>query len=300
MTALTNFVVQKGSVVGTAGRRETGWHGFGLALGAVLIVIGAFAVPVFILIQRSFTDPDLGFGNYQALLADGVSVPIIFRTITIAMVVTIVTFALSYPYAYVMTLVGPRIRALMMALALLPFWTSLMARTFAWVVLLQESGPLNALLTAIGIPTLQLLGTAAGVTVAMTQVLLPFMVLPVYATLSGIDRKLLSAAQGLGAHPAIAFMRVYFPLSLPGVVAGATMVFVLSLGFYITPAMLGSPREAVAAQLIATQINVLQFKEAATLAIALLVIAAISLLIMALVVKILNRPQQLRGGSSGN
>lgn len=300
MSALTSFVVQKGGGGSATGRRKNGWRGFGLALGAVVLVGGAFAIPVIILMQRSFTDPELGFGNYEALLTDGVSIPVIMRTITVALVVTVVTFLLSYPYAYVMTLVGPRTRGLMMALALLPFWTSLMARTFAWVVLLQESGPVNALLTAIGMPSFSLLGTAAGVTVAMTQVLLPFMVLPMYATLSGIDRKLLSAAQGLGARPATAFIRVYFPLSLPGVVAGATMVFVLSLGFYITPAMLGSPREAVAAQLIATQINVLQFKEAATLAIALLVVAAVSLLIMALVVKALNRPRQLGGVSNGN
>lgn len=299
MSALTALVAQKGGVAGTHDRTN-GWRGFGLALGAVVLVAGAFAIPVIILMQRSFTDPELGFGNYQALLTDGVSIPIILRTISVAVVVTVVTLLLSYPYAYVMTLVSPRTRAVMMALALLPFWTSLMARTFAWVILLQESGPINSLLTAIGMPTFSLLGTAAGVTVAMTQVLLPFMVLPMYATLSGIDRKLLSAAQGLGARPAIAFLRVYLPLSLPGVVAGATMVFVLSLGFYITPAMLGSPREAVAAQLIATQINVLQFKEAATLAIALLVVAAVSLLVMALVVKMLNRPRQLGGSSNGN
>lgn len=300
MTALTRFVVQGVSAGGADGRRRDGWRGVALVIGAVALIIVAFAVPVIILTQRSFTDPELGLGNYAALLADGVSITVIMRTITVALVVTVVTLALSYPYAYVMTLVGPRMRAVMMALALLPFWTSLMARTFAWVILLQESGPVNALLAAIGIPGFSLMGTAAGVTVAMTQVLLPFMVLPVYATLSGIDRKLLSAAQGLGARPVKAFLRVYLPLSLPGVVAGATMVFVLSLGFYITPAMLGSPREAVAAQLIATQINVLQFKEAATLAIALLVVAAVSLVLMAIVVKVLNRPRQLEVGSDEN
>jgi putative spermidine/putrescine transport system permease protein len=127
----------------------------------------------------------------------------------------------------------------------------------------------------------KLLGTATGVTLAMTQVLLPFMTLPLYATLRGIDRRLLDAALGLGARPVVAFVKVYLPLSLPGLVAGAAMVYILSLGFYVTPALVGSPGQSMMSQLIATRVQeLLQFGGAGALSAVMLVVTLVLLAVV--------------------
>jgi putative spermidine/putrescine transport system permease protein len=173
-----------------------------------------------------------------------------------------------------------------MALVLLPFWTSLMARTFAWLVLLQDTGVVNSLLSGVGIGPLSLIRNTTGVTIGMTQVLLPFMVLPLYSTMSKIDSRLMTAAVSLGAPMRVAFRRVYLPLSMPGVVAGLTLVFIMSLGFYITPQILGSPQQAMISQLIATKIDrLLDFGAAGALSAVLIVITLVLLALMSRVVK---------------
>lgn len=241
---------------------------------ALILIVGIFLYPLALLIWRSFSEPTLGLQTYTAVLGDDVTLTILLRTLRMSVTVTAVTLLLGYPYAYVMTLVGSRARAIMLGLVLLPFWTSLMARTFAWVVLLQEGGPLSQLLHALHVETTELKGTAAGVTIGMAQVLLPFMVLPLYSTMKGIDRNLVAAAQSMGARSATAFRLVYFPLSLPGVVAGMTLVLVLALGFYITPVLLGSPQQAMISQLIAQKVNpLLDFPAAGALSLILLALA---------------------------
>ena len=190
------------------------------------------------LLWLSVTTPEPGLGNYTALVADDVTTTIVLRTLLMAAVVTVVCVVVAYPYAYLMTIVSGRWRGVLLAVVLVPFWTSLMARTFAWVVLLQDNGVVNQVLGAVGLGPVRLLGTTAGVTLAMAQVMLPFVVLPVYTAMRGIDRRLVDAALSLGARPVTAFARVYLPLSLPAVAAGATLVMVLSLGFYVTPVLL--------------------------------------------------------------
>ncbi|GAA0932037.1 ABC transporter permease [Pseudonocardia zijingensis] len=247
-----------------------------LALPAVVVLGVFFVVPALRLAWLSVSTPELGVGNYTGLATDGVVVTVVLRTLGMAAVVTVLCVLCAYPYAYLMTIVGPRWRAVLTALVLLPFWTSLMARTFAWVVLLQDTGVVNALLGAVGLGPMRLLGTTAGVTVAMAQVMLPFMVLPVYSAMRGIDRRLVDAAMGLGATPVVAFLRVYLPLSLRGVAAGATLVMVLSLGFYVTPSLVGSPQQSMLAQLISVQVNQLvDFGAAGALAVTLLVVTLV-------------------------
>jgi putative spermidine/putrescine transport system permease protein len=247
-----------------------------LAVPAVVVLAVFFVVPAARLAWLSVSTPELGLGNYAGLASDGVVVTIVLRTLGMAAVVTVLCVLCAYPYAYLMTIVGPRWRAALTALVLLPFWTSLMARTFAWVVLLQDTGVVNGLLSAIGMGPTRLLGTTAGVSIAMAQVMLPFMVLPVYAAMRGIDRRLVDAAMGLGARPIIAFLRVYLPLSLRGVAAGATLVMVLSLGFYVTPSLVGSPQQSMLAQLISVQVNqLLDFGAAGALAVTLLVVTLV-------------------------
>lgn len=247
-----------------------------LALPAVVVLGVFFVVPALRLAWLSVSTPELGVGNYTGLASDGVVVTVVLRTLGMAAVVTVLCVLCAYPYAYLMTIVGPRWRAVLTALVLLPFWTSLMARTFAWVVLLQDTGVVNALLAAVGLGPTRLLGTTAGVSIAMAQVMLPFMVLPVYAAMRGIDRRLVDAAMGLGARPINAFLRVYLPLSLRGVAAGATLVMVLSLGFYVTPSLVGSPQQSMLAQLISVQVNqLLNFGAAGALAVTLLVVTLV-------------------------
>ncbi len=172
-----------------------------------------------------------------------------------------------------MTRVGDRARAVLLVIVLIPFWTSVMARNFAWLTILQRGGPVHTVLTWIGLGDVQLVGSQIGVTIAMSQVLLPFMVLPLFSALSGIDRRLLLAARGLGSSPIVAFWKIYWPLSRGGVMAGLILVFTLSLGFYVTPALLGSPQQSLIAQLLAQRTTqLLDFAGAGALGMLVLVI----------------------------
>nr|WP_082534741.1 ABC transporter permease [Nonomuraea pusilla] len=226
-----------------------------LILPALIALAAFFLYPLALVAWNAFTDPAPGLGNFVWFFSEPANLATLGRTFTTALWVTAVSLLLSYPYAYAMTVAGPRVRGLLMMLVLLPFWTSLMVRTFAWVILLQDTGVINQLLGAVGLGPFSLIRTQTGVIIGMVQLLMPFMVLPLYAVMSGIDGRLLPAARSLGARPATAFVTVYMPLSLPGVSAGCLTVFISALGFYITPALLGSPTDALISQQIFTQVN---------------------------------------------
>lgn len=226
-----------------------------LLVPAALLMILAFAYPLASLLAQSFSVPSPGMANYQALWQSEVFRVVLLRTFTTAGIVCLVCLALGYPYAYLMTVASRRWRNVMMMLVLLPFWTSLMVRTFSWLVLLQDNGVINRGLELVGAGPIPLIRNTTGVTIGMAQVMLPYAVLPMFAVMQKIDRRLLLAAQSCGATPSRAFVRIFVPLSLPGVVAGMSLVFVLSLGFFITPQMLGSPSNALLSQLLFTQIT---------------------------------------------
>ncbi|MEV6909179.1 ABC transporter permease [Amycolatopsis sp. NPDC051071] len=252
-----------------------------LLLPAAAVVLVFFFYPLAAILWRSFTEPGFGVGNYLAVLGDEVQIRVILRTLRTALIITVATLIVAYPYAYAMTLVGRRARTVLTLLVLMPFWTSVMARNFAWYVLEQRGGVIEKALAAIGVDGVVLLGSVAGVTVAMVQVMLPFMVLPLHSSMTGIDRGLLHAAGSLGASRPVAFLRVYVPLSMPGVLAGVSVVFIMSLGFYITPALLGTPQQALAAQVIGTQVNdLLDFAGAGALGAILLVITLVVLAVL--------------------
>ncbi len=162
-----------------------------------------------------------------------------------------------------------------MILVLIPFWTSILVRSYAWMVLLGQEGIINEALLATGVRAepMQLLNTRFAVYVGMIHILLPFMILPLYAVMRGIDRNLLRAAENLGASPGAVFRRIFLPLSLPGVAAGCLLVFILGLGFYITPALLGGQRDVMVSMLIQQQISQLKWGFGATLALILLIVA---------------------------
>jgi putative spermidine/putrescine transport system permease protein len=217
---------------------------------ALALLAAILLVPLGQSFFRSVGAPTWTTQHYSSLFTDGVTLKVLVRTAETAAVVTVITLLLGYPYAYVMTRVGPRMRGLLLVIVLVPFWTSVMARNFAWIIILQRGGPVHSFFKLFNLDVV-LYGSVAGVAVAMSQVLLPFMVLPLFSALSGIDRRLLLAARGLGSRPLVAFWRIYWPLSRSGVTSGLILVFTLSLGFYVTPALLGSPQQSLIAQLLA-------------------------------------------------
>ncbi len=170
-------------------------------------------------------------------------VPLFGRTLYLSVVITAMTFLLGFPIAYYMSILPMRQANLLMICVLLPFWTSLLVRTSAWIVLLQQQGVINSGLVAAGIiddgSRLSMIYNQTGTIVAMTHILLPFMVLPLYSVMRTIPPSYMRAAKSLGATPSTAFRRVYFPQTLPGIGAGGVLVFIISIGYYITPALVG-------------------------------------------------------------
>jgi putative spermidine/putrescine transport system permease protein len=175
------------------------------------------------------------------------------RTFRISLTVTVLCLLLAFPVAYLMSTQPAKVANILMILVLLPFWTSLLVRTTAWVVLLQNEGLVNHLLIWLGIieKPMRLIYNSIGVHVAMTHVLLPFMILPLYSTMKAISPVYMRAAASLGAPPPVAFLRVYLPQCLPGIAAGCLLVFILAIGYYITPALVGGAGDQMLSYFIA-------------------------------------------------
>lgn len=184
-------------------------------------------------------------------------VQVFIRTLWISMLVTVFCILLGYPVAYLLANLRPSISNLLMILVLLPFWTSLLVRTTAWVVVLQTNGVLNDLLMFLGLihKRPQLIYNRFGVIVAMTHILLPFMILPIYSVMKNVSPSYSRAARSLGANAFTAFWRVYFPQTVAGIGAGGILVFILALGYYITPALVGGPNDQMASYFIAYHTN---------------------------------------------
>lgn len=228
-----------------------------LVLPSLLLLLIFFAYPIFTILVRSFTDPTFGFDNYIQFFSQSAYVSALINTFKISLIVTIITGFASYPVAYVMTIVSPKVKSLIMLAILLPFWTALLVRTFAWMILLQDGGIINQTLISLGViaEPLPLINSLPGVVIGMVYIMLPFMILPMHTTMASIDRRLLQAAGSLGAPPWIAFLRVFLPLSLPGVGTGAIIVFVMTLGYYIIPSLLGGTEQIMLGEFIADQIQ---------------------------------------------
>ncbi|MBM3539428.1 MAG: ABC transporter permease [Alphaproteobacteria bacterium] len=226
-----------------AARREQRWLGALAWPGLVLIGIVALA-PIGWLSWMSFLDTD-GFTleHYRRLLDDNY-MQTLKTTFEISFLVTAISVLLGYPLAYLIAQVRPRLGAFLLLLVLFPVWTSLLVRCYAWLVILQRRGVVNTWLQDAGLieAPLRLMHNFTGTTIGMLHIMLPFMVLPLYASMRSIDRDYLRAAANLGASPVRAFWQVFVPLSLPGLFAGIVIVFVLCLGFYVTPALLGGGR----------------------------------------------------------
>jgi putative spermidine/putrescine transport system permease protein len=175
------------------------------------------------------------------------------KTLTLALVITLLCAVLGYPLAYYLAGLPENRANLFLVLVLLPFWTSLLVRTTAWIALLQTNGVINSFLLGVGVvdQPFEMLYTSFATVVAMTHILLPFMILPLYSVMRGIDPSYLRAALSLGDRPLPAFARIYFPMTLPGLSAGALLVFIISVGYYITPALVGGTDGQMISNIIA-------------------------------------------------
>ena len=210
-----------------------------------LLLIGAIALsPIAWLFWLSFrSGSDFTFEHYERLLHPTYTLTL-QTTFELSFLVTAICIALGYPLAYLISQVRPRLAAFLLLLVLFPVWTSLLVRCYAWLVLLQRRGVVNSWLQDMGVieAPLRLMHNFTGTTIGMVHIMLPFMVLPLYATMRSINRDYMRAAANLGASPVRAFWDVFVPLSFPGLFAGIIIVFVLCLGFYVTPALLGGGR----------------------------------------------------------
>jgi putative spermidine/putrescine transport system permease protein len=230
-----------------------GLRRLGPALPALAFLFLLFVVPLSSLLLRSLTDPVFGTGNYEKLLGDATYGRVFYNTFVVAGVVTVATLLLGYPVAWLLAVLPGRLARWFFAILLLSMWTNLLARTYGWMVLLQRTGVINRMLLDLGLISepLALINNLAGVTIGMTYIMLPYVILPLHATLSSIDPAIMQAAAISGARPSQIFLRVLLPLSLPGVGAGCIMVFVMALGYYVTPALLGGTANMMLAELIA-------------------------------------------------
>ncbi|NVP57257.1 ABC transporter permease [Rhizobium sp. DBTS2] len=248
----------------------------------MLLLAAVLVYPLAIIVLRSFTEPEPGLQNYIWFFGSSVNMAVLQRTFVLSGWVTLASLICAYPYAYAMTVVGKNLRLILILCVLVPFWLSGVVRTLAWVILLQDSGVINSFLRGLGLSPVKLIRTQLGVVIGMTQVLLPFMILPIYSVMKGIDTRLLQAARSLGAKPWRAFLQIYVPLSLPGIYAGAIIVFILSLGFYITPALLGGPRSTMLSSLVQNQVlSLLNWGRGGAMGVVLLVATFILLAIAA-------------------
>lgn len=224
-----------------------------LLLPALGLVAALLLLPLGWLVFLSFQDDaGLSLGHYRRLFEDPLYSRSFVLTFQIAATVTVVGGLLAYPLCYWMMHLGPVASAIVTACILVPFWTSLLVRTYAWLVLLQRRGLVNTALQDLGIVEhpLALMYNVTGTVIGMVHILLPFLVLPLLASMRAIDPGLLRAAAAAGASPSYAFWRVFFPLSAPGLTAGCLLVFVLSIGYYVTPQLLGGGTTVMVGQVI--------------------------------------------------
>ncbi|RWO93655.1 ABC transporter permease [Mesorhizobium sp.] len=231
--------------------------GVGGALPALTLITLFFVVPVVALLLRSVTEPVPGLQNYAILFGDGTYARVFFNTFLVATVVTAVTVIVAFPVAWMLAIMPPALGSIIFGIIILSMWTNLLTRTYAWMVLLQRTGVINRTLMDIGLISepLPLINNLTGVTIGMVYIMLPFMILPLVGTLRAIDPMTLRAAALCGASPFDAFRRILLPLSLPGIAAGGLMVFVMSLGYFVTPTLLGGTSNMMLAAMIAQMIQ---------------------------------------------
>jgi len=271
---------------------------FALVSPALILVLVVLVVPVGWLFWLSFVGSDGSFSleNYSRMIDSPSYGRILRTTFEVTLITTAACILIGYPLAYFLSQLPERWANLCLITVLLPFWTSLLVRTYAWLVLLQKRGLINSWGIELGLweEPLKLVHNTTGTVIGMVHIMLPFLILPLYSSMRAIDRDYLRAAAAMGAGPARAFWTVFFPLSTPGLFAGALIVFVLCLGFFVTPAVLGGGRVIMISMKIASNIELfVNWGAASALGVVLL---AMTLGVLWIASRFL-RLEQIAGGS---
>jgi len=233
-----------------------------------------FVLPIGLMLITSVTDPRVSLAHYQRIFTVPLYTHVMLNTFVTSLIVTALCLLLGYPVAYVMARRSDWVSTALLTIVAMSFWTGFLVRTYAWLVILGSKGPVVATYQALGLggPAPKLLFTSFASTLGMTHILLPYMILALFAVMKKIEPEHLKAAASLGARPLAAFTQVFLPLSLPGVVNGSLLVFVSCLGFFVTPILLGTPRDMMISQLINQQIEeLLAWGFASAVAVVLLV-----------------------------
>ena len=251
-----------------------------LLLPILLLLFVFMLFPVCRIFLLSFFDPDFTTQHYVEIFQGDIYLQVFLRTSLVALLVSVCCLILGYPVAYLLADVPPKTARILLALVILPMWIGILVRTYAWMVVLGRHGFLNKTLMYFDLISepIKVLFTSKAVILAMVQILLPLMILPLYATMKGIDRNLLKASRILGAGAWRSFFHIFLPLSSPGIMAGFTLVFIISIGFFITPALVGGRKDIMIAMLIESQITrLLNWGFAAALSLILMIITLLIL-----------------------
>ena len=258
-----------------------------MLLPAVIFLLLFYLLPLVQVVNLSFQDASWPLAHYARIFQDPIQLQVLANTLKLSMGVAVITLFAGYPVAYLLATSSERLRRVLVLLVLSSVWISILVRTYAWMVLLGRQGPVNYLLQASGIlaEPAPLLYNNFSVYVGMVHIMLPYMILPLYSIMQRIDLDLIKSARSMGASPFMAFCTVFFPLSLPGILAGTLLVFIISIGFFITPALLGGVENTTFVMLIEHEVNqFLNWELAAAMSIVLL---AVTLILVAVYQKLL-------------
>ena len=255
----------------------------------LVLVVALYLGPILNILWLSVTDPEPGFGNYAKLVESDALIRIVWTTVRICIITTIISVILGYSIAYAMVHCHQRQKNYMLTLLLVSFWISILVRTFSWLMLLGRKGLVNGTLENIGLITapIAFMRNELGVLIGMVHYMMPYAVLPLLVSMQSLDTRVMDASRNLGASGSQTFWRIYLPLTTPGLVASTLLVFILCLGFYVTPAVLGGGKVLMVAEYISVQLLVtLKWGTAAMLAAIMLAGVLLMLWIMSRFMKL--------------
>ncbi len=258
-------------------RSFIGKHGLKLLLTISVTFLLVFMIlPILDMFTKSVVD-DNGFtwSYFKEFFSKSLYAKILLNTIRLSLIIGLVTIVLGYPVAYLMNRVGPVLRCIIMGCVQIPFWTSLLVRTYSWIAILQNQGVVNVVLQKLGIikQPVQLLYNDAGVIIVMTYIMLPYMIFSISSVMGQIDKNVIIASRSLGAGKTMTFFRIFLPLSLPGIMSGFFIVFLNTMGYYIVPALVGGQKSQMFSQTIQNELSgVLNWNFASAISIILVMV----------------------------
>ena len=265
-------------------RSFIGKHGLKLLLTISVTFLLVFMIlPILDMFTKSVVD-DNGFtwSYFKEFFSKSLYAKILLNTIRLSLIIGLVTIVLGYPVAYLMNRVGPVLRCIIMGCVQIPFWTSLLVRTYSWIAILQNQGVVNVVLQKLGIikQPIQLLYNDAGVIIVMTYIMLPYMIFSISSVMGQIDKNVIIASRSLGAGKTMTFFRIFLPLSLPGIMSGFFIVFLNTMGYYIVPALVGGQKSQMFSQTIQNELSgVLNWNFASAISIILVMITMMIVLV---------------------